>query len=434
VTDQTSTAIPDACSIAQPPHITDYISSLFNAASSLPMRAALALVLGLLLSLTPCIYPMIPITVGILQAGSSTSIVRNFARAGAYASGMAITFACLGLISAFTGNLFGSAMSSPWVICFIVLLLIYVAGSMIGWYDMYIPRFLQQSSTPTRGGSLLSAFSFGAASGTVASPCLSPGLLLLISFIAQEGNIAAGFLILFAFGIGLSIPLLLIGTFSSSLSMLPRAGMWMVEVKRLLGFLMLFMCLYFLKPLVPYHIVLWLAVVLLFCIGVYYQSRYIWQQKTIKRSWKYILAMAIYGGILYVAVHTAYKAFTEKPTTIDDTFWLHRFDHAHTQALAEHKKLLIDVTAPYCTICTAIENKFFCNAKVREYYLEQCVPVKINGADTHNEMHMHILQTFKIIGVPTLILLDPVTNTELKRWGAELYDYSVEEFLHELET
>jgi thioredoxin:protein disulfide reductase len=408
------------------------IADTFTNTSSLALRMLLALLLGLLLSLTPCIYPMIPITVGILQAGSSRSIGRNFARASAYACGMAITFACLGLISAYTGNLFGSAMNSPWVIGAMILLLVYVAGSMIGLYDMYIPRMLQQNHTPAGGGSLLSAFSFGAASGTVASPCLSPGLLLLISIIAKEGNMLTGFCMLFSFGIGLSIPLLLIGTFSSSLNRLPRAGFWMVEIKRLLGFMMLFVCLYFLKPFVPWHILLWMACILLFAMQAFYMFINIGTSRQTRGMRNSTLgAISVLCAFCLV---TAYKATVNKSECSSDSFWLHEFDDAKTEALAQQKKILLDVSAPYCTICTAIDKKFFCNEFVQEICLAHAVPVQINGADDTHQTHMNLQRSLHIIGAPTLVLLDPITGTELKRWGAELYDKTTQEFVRELEA
>jgi thiol:disulfide interchange protein DsbD len=426
------------------------ISSLLTETSSLGLRILFSLILGILLSLTPCIYPMIPITVGILQAGSSHSVFRNFIRASSYACGMATTFAFLGLLSAFTGNLFGSAMSSPWVIGAIILLLMYLAGSMIGLYEMYIPRFLQNTQSSAHGGSLFAAFSFGAASGTVASPCLSPGLLLLISLIAKDGNMLAGFLMLFGFGIGLSIPLLIIGTFSSSLTVLPRAGMWMVEIKRLLGFMMLFMCVYLLKPFVPWHILLWICAGLLFCMYCFYIFKNSPSQFTKLNKlnaaelakpeksffdWSFNLPNVMLGLLLATVVAcsiAAYKATQEQRRCVIDMFWLHEFDEAKSEALATHKKILLEITAPYCTICTAIDTKFFCNADVIEQCLTTCVPVKINGADTTHAAHTALQRSLHIIGAPTLILLDPTIGKELKRWGAELYDYDIKAFINEL--
>src|SRR5579872_5316108 len=210
---------------------SDRISSLVQNTDSLALRLLLVMLLGLLMSLTPCIYPMIPITAGILQSRGSTSVARNFGVALAYTMGIATTFACLGLLAAFTGQIFGCFLNSPIVILLIVAVLIYLAFSMFGFYDMYVPKALRGGNQSVQGGSIASAFAFGAVSGSVASPCLSPGLMLLLSIVTTLGSKWLGFLLLFSFGIGLSLPLLLVGTFSTSLNMLPRAGMWMLENK-----------------------------------------------------------------------------------------------------------------------------------------------------------------------------------------------------------
>jgi len=209
---------------------SDYVTALVSNTNSLLLRIFLVLFLGILMSLTPCIYPMIPITVGILQSQGSSSIMRNFFLALAYTIGIATTFSLLGLIAVFTGKLFGSFLTHPLVIIPVVSLLGYLGFSMLGFYEMYTPKFLQlKNHQNTKKGSMLSAFLFGAASGTVASPCLSPGLVLLLSIVATLGDRLLGFVLLFSFGIGLSLPLLLIGTFSSSLALLPHAGTWMVD-------------------------------------------------------------------------------------------------------------------------------------------------------------------------------------------------------------
>ncbi len=119
---------------------SDTISRVIQTTDSLWIRILFALILGLLLSLTPCIYPMIPITVGILQAQGTKSVLKNFLLAATYSIGIATTFALLGLTAAFTGQIFGSLLAKPLFVFGLVLFLLYLAGSMIGFYDMYIPH------------------------------------------------------------------------------------------------------------------------------------------------------------------------------------------------------------------------------------------------------------------------------------------------------
>src|SRR5271156_4923609 len=221
------------------------ISAYLEKNRSLSFTLVLVFFLGLLMSLTPCIYPMIPITVGILQSQGTSSIMRNFLLACAYTCGIATTFACFGLLAAYTGQLFGALMYNPFVILLFCALLIYLGFSMLGFYEFYMPSWLQPKGNIGRGGSYIAAFTFGAISGTVASPCISPGLVLLLSIVSHMQNVFLGFILLFIFGIGLSIPLLIIGTFSNALAHMPRAGMWMVRIKQLMGVVLLLTALYF---------------------------------------------------------------------------------------------------------------------------------------------------------------------------------------------
>ena len=166
---------------------SQYLEDIIKATNNFWVRFFLILLLGLFMSFTPCIYPMIPITVGILQGSGRRSFWHNVAHAGAYSTGVAITFAILGLIAAASGTIFGSMMTSPFVVLLIAALLIYLAGTMFGWYELYIPRSFQERQH-THQGSILSSFIFGAISGTVASPCLSPGLALVLCIVASLGS------------------------------------------------------------------------------------------------------------------------------------------------------------------------------------------------------------------------------------------------------
>lgn len=408
---------------------SDSVSTLLAASESLSIQLLLAALLGLLLSLTPCIYPMIPITIGILQAHNSNSFWHNASRALAYTCGIATTFALLGLLSAFTGTLFGSLMASPFVIVPMVTVLLYLTGAMIGFYDMYVPRFFNQNNTGT-GGSLLAAFSFGAASGTVASPCLSPGLVLLLSIVSTTGNPITGFVLLFAFGIGLSIPLLIIGTFSGSMHVLPRAGMWMVYVKQLFGIAMIGICLYLLKPLIhPEHLSALGAI--FYCItgmALLIKQYNTYKKISVDAQTGIGILCIIIGGFLLL--FPLFKSPEHKEGI--RIAWCTQYAEAEKQALAEKKNILIEVNAPYCTICSAIEGKFFCEEAVCSA-LGTCIPLQINGADNSVEVHEELKKKYKIVGAPTLLLVNPETGEELARWGSELYDASVDEFVAQLQ-
>ena len=279
----------------------EYITNLVKSSNRPSIKLLLVFLLGLLFSLTPCIYPMIPITVGVLQAQASKSMLNNFLSAFFYTVGLSTTFAILGLFAAFAGKQIGNLMTNPWVILIIVALLIYVALSLFGFYELYIPRFLQSKGT-SHSGSLVSAFIFGMISGTVASPCISPGLILVLTLVSQLQNYALGFLLLFAFGFGLSLPLLIIGTFSTTLNFLPKAGGWMVEIKYVLGFLMIGMCFYFLNCILPWHITLLLMASSIFGAGFFYLYKGYKSSPGITRIIRIIVGMILIATSVYVAL------------------------------------------------------------------------------------------------------------------------------------
>jgi|SRR5579872_184044 len=408
-------------------HATDaswssYLSTLVSTTDSLPLRLALVTLLGMVLSLTPCIYPMIPITVGILQAQASKSMARNFLLALSYTVGIATTFALLGLSAAYTGSLFGNIMTKPIVIIPMVGMLMYLAGAMMGFYEMYTPR-MPGAASATRGGSCINAFLFGAASGTVASPCLSPGLLLLLSIVTTLGNPLLGFLLLFAFGIGLSIPLLIIGTFSSSLNVLPRAGMWMVEIKKLFGLVMIGMCFYFLRPIMPHDYWLMLARAIMLALGLYY---FLAVTQTRGQAWR--TAKIVVAGILFscsINLPSLYNTMYADKNAAASVSWQTDYAAAMAYARQENKNLFIDITADYCSICKAIEKKFFFDASVI-HETASLVAVKIDAADAKNA---DFLRNYAIKGTPTFLILDPHEQRELARLGPEVYDLSVQEFV-----
>jgi thiol:disulfide interchange protein len=329
--------------------------------------------LGLLMSLTPCIYPVIPLTVGALQTQKSRSLGFSFLLSLTYAMGLSLTFAIMGFVAAISGQLFGSFASHPIFVLIVIAQLLYMAGSMFGWYEIYIPRFLQINNKNPKSGSLLSAFSFGVISGTVASPCLSPGLALLLTIVATLANKFLGFILLFIFGLGLSTPLVLIGTFSNAMNLLPRAGMWMVTVKKLFGWLLIGMSLYFLNnliPFVPYFVKL---------------------------------------------VTPAQQSLPELPTQTD-------YQTAQKFAIDNQKLLLIDIGADWCTLCKKLDRRLFHNAQLIDVLSKNFVILKVNATDPQSEPYVTLNQKYNIIGVPTVLIIEPKTETLVARYNSNLLE------------
>lgn len=408
-------------------HIKDVVSST----DSWLLRLAFVFLLGLLLSLTPCIYPMIPITVGILQAQGSKSLGRNFFLSSCYTLGLSTTFALMGLLAASSGSVFGHLLANPLFILCIVALLCYFAFSLFGFYNMYIPKVMRGKGSLSSTGSALSIFTFGLASGTFASPCVSPGLALVLAIVAALGSKLLGFLLLFVFGIGMSTPLLIIGTFSSSITMLPRAGMWMIEIQRIFGFLLLGMCFYYLNTILPDYLTMFGVSALLVVVGIYYLRT----KNSNTGIWKFlknIIGMGCLALSVFLAAVTIQELLYPELNKATEQSWFTDLDKAQQTALAQNKKLFIDFWTPYCSICKAITNTVLKDATVscilNKYY---CV-LTVDASDNDTEPYKTLRSRYDIQGVPALIIVDPTNNAELKRWSSELYDMEKSTILNEL--
>lgn len=405
---------------------SSYLSHLLTNTDSIGIQCGITFFLGILLSLTPCVYPMIPVTIGILHNQSSNNILHNFFRAMAYGAGLATMFAALGLAAAFTGQLFGSTLNNPLIIIIMSALMFYLGLSMMDIMPFNLPQWLQPTMSSPRG-SLLSCFGLGAMSGTVASPCISPGLIGLLSIVSASGKPLFGFMLLFIFGIGLSLPLIIIGTFSHAVSFLPRSGQWMVEIKKLFGVLIMGMGLYYIHYIIAGVPFLILSTI----ISVFLASRYIQQAyRTHTTIWKLfysivaaaLVAFPVYYGYMRYAHHT-HNEITPR--------WCRDYLHACKKATKHNKLIFIDINTPFCTICKKIEHEIINTPEVC-LALNDCVSVMIDASDTSIQEHQHLREEHNIKGVPALLLIDAHTHKLLKQWGPEVYEKTPKEFAHDI--
>jgi thiol:disulfide interchange protein DsbD len=210
---------------------------------------------GLALNLTPCVYPMITITVSYFGgAGEQRSLGRAFLSALVYCAGIVLTYSTLGLVAALTGSLFGSLLQSPVVLVGIALLLVALALSLFGLYEIQPPQALLQRATglSSKAG-FIGVFFLGAMMGIIAAPCLAPFVVALLAFVGQTGNPWIGWWLFFVFACGLGVPYLVLGTFSGLLTRLPKSGTWMVWVKRVFGVGLVGVAFWLVQPLWSKH-------------------------------------------------------------------------------------------------------------------------------------------------------------------------------------
>lgn len=201
---------------------------------------------GVVASLTPCVYPMIPVTVAFIggnAAGGNRG--RGFLLSISYVLGLALSYAALGAVAAIMGKMFGSWAASPIVYIVMAVIFVLFGLSMMDMFMIPIPAFITSLAPKRKGSGALGAFSVGAVSAFVAAPCTAPIVLAILTLVANGQNIFYGFSLLFTFALGMGLLLVLVGTFAGALANLPKSGAWMEKVKKGFGVMMILVAMYF---------------------------------------------------------------------------------------------------------------------------------------------------------------------------------------------
>ncbi|MEO5510069.1 MAG: cytochrome c biogenesis protein CcdA [Longimicrobiales bacterium] len=217
-------------------------SGLADTLQNHPLLAVVSLFgAGVLTSLTPCIYPMIPITAGILagSADRTPSRLRTITLTLTYVLGLALVYATLGLLAGLSGNLFGTVSANPWARIITGNLLLIFGLAMFDALPLRAPQRLTSWAAGLGAGSYPAVFLLGATSGIVAAPCGAPAFAAVLTFVAQTRNAALGFVYLLVFSIGMTTLLIMVGLFSGTLARLPHSGAWMIWVKRIAGVILI---------------------------------------------------------------------------------------------------------------------------------------------------------------------------------------------------
>src|SRR5207248_2682162 len=223
-----------------PPSSDDQLASTF-ATSGLSLTLLVLFALGMALNLTPCVFPMIPITVGFFAMQSDGRRSRRFALSAFYVLGIVIMYSSLGVVAALGGKMFGAALQLPVVEIGLASLMLILASSMFGAFDIGVPQFIASRAMGRAG--FAGAMTMGLIVGIVAAPCVGPVVVSLIALVASIGKPLIGFVMFAALALGLGFPYLVM------LNALPRPGEWMVQVKKAMGFVLVAMAFYFLRPL-----------------------------------------------------------------------------------------------------------------------------------------------------------------------------------------
>ncbi|CAN5364827.1 protein-disulfide reductase DsbD [soil metagenome] len=375
---------------------------------------------GLLLAFTPCVLPMIPILSGIIIGhGKNISTGKALLLSFIYVISMSLTYAIAGVIAGFAGNSLQASMQNPWVIGGFSALFAILALSLFGLFDIQMPHAIQQRvatmSHRQRSGSYIGVAVMGCLATLIVSPCVSAPLVAALAYMGQTGNALISGLALFIMGLGMGLPLLIIGTTSAKL--LPKAGHWMYAIKMLSGVLLLATAIWMLQRVIPGPLSLFLWACLLIVCGMYMGA---WSLSTNGTGWHKLwrgfgYVAFIYGAILIIGAAMgrsdplaplAGEFTTKQNSTIEQDFkQITSLDNlTATLTHPSHRVTLLDFYADWCISCKRMLHTTFAAPEVKSLLNK----TQLLQADvTHNDESLKLLaHHFKVIGPPTLLFFN----------------------------
>lgn len=356
---------------------------------------------GLALNLTPCIYPLIPITISYFggQAGGKTS--RTLLLSLFYVLGMSITYSILGIAAAMTGSLFGSALQNPLIIIFISAVLITLSTSMFGLWELRMPTFLmRRTGTAKQGG--WGALFMGLTVGIVAAPCIGPFVLGLLTYVGEMGRPVMGFLMFFTLAWGMGSPFIVLAVVSGSITRLPRSGNWMIWVRKIFGFILLIMALYFARFFIGERIAGIGYVILLLAAGVFLG----WIDKVPGMGGGF-KALRRTVGVVMIAAALLTAFLPGGPVrTVDrpGIDWTPYTAELFESASADGSPVMIDFSADWCIPCHELELLTFSDPAV--IAISKNLTTLQADLTRSGETEKKIKEDFGIRGVPTIIFFD----------------------------
>lgn len=387
------------------------------------LALGLAFITGLLLSFSPCTYPMIPITVSVF-AGQERTVGKGFVLSLFYVGSMAVVYGIMGLIVSLVGGVFGAWLASPPVVIGIAVIFVIFSLSMFGLFELNVPSSIRQKVASRQGGGgIVGSIVLGVVAALVVSPCVGPFVAGILLYIATHGSPIIGFLVLFVFALGLGTLFMIIGTFSSAINALPRAGEWMETVRRFFGFVLLLMALYFLRTIISPTLVAVLTGLLLIVLGIFGGGldRLTSESAFFPRLKKLVGVVALLLGIYFLMGTVIINGLilppasewlpvssgTGSPSEKTLIPWETDLEAGLARAQAEGKPVLIDTWATWCVNCRVLEKKTFSKASVAAE-AERFIPLKIQLEKSDSPMTREFMTRFgwKSYSLPTTLILD----------------------------
>ncbi|MFB6357314.1 MAG: protein-disulfide reductase DsbD family protein [bacterium] len=350
--------------------------------------------LGLALNLTPCVYPMIPITVGYFGGQKQEKSSRKLLDACLFVLGMALIYTILGAMAGATGQVLGTALQHPVIQGFLALMMITMAAASFGMIDIRLPEPIRRESEDF--GRRLGTFGMGMTLGVVAAPCLAPATVALLTYVGQTGGAVQGAGLFFVLSLGLGLPYVFLAVFSSSLHHLPGAGRWMDWVKKVLGYLMLGVAIYFSWSLIPTRSFAWLIIIWASLSGIdlmVTELPELWRDRLIRGG----IVLLVASGIIYW-------------TTMNLLLFESKLEWTSGKAFIQQKKpydkpVFVYVSADWCVPCREMELTTFRDSEVKRT-LARFQLVKLDITETPGITVGRWMERHDVQGVPTMIFLN----------------------------
>ena len=399
---------------------------------------------GLLLSLTPCVLPMIPILSSIIFAShkrlSHQTRLKDFFLSLSYVGGVSFTYTLIGIFAGLSGNLITTSIQSPLLMMILGVVFILLALSMFDLYALKLPHFIENfiatSILRIEGGRYLNVFIIGMISSLVLSPCIAPPLAGAIIYINQSRDFVLGGLALFTLSIGMSIPLLFIGIFSDQ--WLPKRGHWMIIVKELIGFILIAMGLFIMSPLFPENFdqIAYSALLLALSIYLLFAAR---RFKYKAMSWVHLSAFATLIASILLFGLTLQKINVSDNENISSTTKPNHVsvlpfrqiqsldDLSRELNQRDNKMIVLDFYADWCVSCKEYEKLTFSNPKVKEHLSEYSL-LQVDVTQ-NNAKHKALLKHFNLYGPPAILFFDKQHN-ELRAFRVVGYKNASQMMVH----
>jgi thiol:disulfide interchange protein DsbD len=355
---------------------------------------------GMALHLTPCVYPLIPITVSYFGGRSGKS--KMIGHGLCYIGGLSITNSVLGVVAALTGGLMGAMLQNPFVLAIVATILVVFAASLFGFWELRLPSGIVQAASKSYAGYLGTLF-IGLTLGVVAAPCIGPFVLGLLTWVASMGSPWLGLIIFFTLSLGLGLPLFFLAIFSGNISKLPRSGEWMLWVRKLMGWVLVGMAAYFIRPILPKTADFFVLAAVVLAAGLHLG----WIDRT-KASFRAFEWIKTGSGVMAMVITTLLIGTWAMQGP--GVAWKPYSAGLLSEAKKSKKPVIIDFYADWCSPRRALEEITFHNKEVVKQAEQDFIMIKVDLTRKGKPAYEQLLKEYGVKWVPTVVFLDRQGN------------------------